>query len=790
MNLKGFFKAIFHLNSLRIGIILTLMMILIIYYRPKFMEAVEAKAYDLRFQARGERSGAEEIVIVAMDERSIEKIGRYPWPRNFWARFFQNLAKYQPKVITLDVVFSEPDQNINLQFVRDIKEQYLTLVEQKQMEIQEGSTEALNSGLGAFISYISQIEEQANTDRVLAQSFKEVENDVLGWFFFQSEGEAEEISREENLRRLELLKPFAVKTIRYKYGADAHLLAKKVPPIYGLQVNLPILSENISSTGYFTAISDRIDGVHRSTSSIAVWPPPEKIQPGEEFYFFPSLSLATLSVYLGEQPMPIADDLGLLEIGLGKYRIPVDESGLLLINYQGGMNSFPIYSFYDVFSDFAEMRKEKNFNPETAFKDKIVLVGPTAVGIYDIRATPFGALPGVFLHANTIDNVLHNRALYRPSWMWGFDLIIITVLGILLSLIYPRVRPLYSAGLVFIFVIGYWWFNYYVFDWLHYSLTVVYPISSVFVVYLGITIYHYTMEEREKRFIRSAFSYYLSPEVIDDLLTNPDKLKLGGDRKEVTIFFSDLQGFTSMSERMPPEQLVALLNAYLTEMSDIIMRFRGTIDKFEGDAIMAFFGAPVDYPDHAISACLASLEMQNRLAELNKKWQKEDKPELICRMGLNTGSVLVGNMGSSRRMDYTIIGDEVNLASRLEGANKAYGTKIMISESAYLKVQEMVEVRELDLIQVVGKERPVRVYELLAKKGELAEEKKELVNIFSQGLELYRKREFEKGLELFKRCLGIDPKDSPSQIYLQRCQSYLEEPPPMDWDGVFRLTKK
>jgi len=841
-------KKLLRINSFRVGLILTLIMTYITFRQPGFMEQIEAKAYDLRFRARGEQKGTDKIVVVAIDEHSIEKLGRWPWPRIYWAQFLKNLTSYNPRVITMDVIFSEPDQNLNLQILKELKQIYqnqnlksliektssaLKLIEDQQnlldkkinqlrksqkkssssqekkylqnqiqiLKSQKSNLEELKIQLQTiftekqdhFLQTISAMEKQANTDQIFAQALDEVDNEVLGWFFFRYPREAQLLTPEENLRRLELVKPFSIKVIKYLFGATPEMLSRVVHPIYGFQVNLPIFSERTSGAGFFTAVSDP-DGIYRHSLLVAGYPPPKNFNSGDDYYLFPSLSLETLRLYLNQEPVVVVNKInptqGMIEkIQLGKYNIPVDEFGRMLINYQGGYGYFPTYSFYEIYSDFAEKRK-KGFNPEQVFKDKIVLVGATAIAIYDVRTTPFGSMPGVYMHANVIDNVLQQRALFRPSWMRAFDLMVVLALGIIISLLYPRLRPIFSAGLVAILVAGYLWFNFYMFDQLHYSLTLSYQILSIFFIYLGITLYHYTMEEREKRFIRSAFSYYLSQEVIDQLLAHPEKLKLGGERKYMTIFFSDLQGFTSISEKMEPEELVSLLNHYLTEMSEIILKNRGTIDKFEGDAIMAFFGAPLDYPDHSQSACLTALEMQTRLQELNQQWRKQGLPQLTVRIGLNTGYALVGNMGSEKRMDYTVIGDEVNLASRLEGANKIYGTKIMLSESTYQKAKEVIEARELDLIQVVGKEKPVRVYELWAKKGELTPEQIRLRDTFHQALELYRKRDFIQAKEKFEQCLKIEPEDHPSKVFIERCQQYLISPLPMDWDGVYRLTRK
>lgn len=826
--MKKFLKFLFRLNSLRIGILLTIVMVIVIWKRPMFLEGLEAKAYDLRFQLRGYKPGADEIALVLLDERTIEHLGRWPFPRIYWAQFFRQIAKYKPRVVALDVIFSEPDQNINVQFLDRLKAYYLEQASKSQKEKIDNLLKIVDAELGHVksgkgdaerlvqireellrmrdmqsddvVAYIDDLKREANTDQAMADALAELNNDILGWFFFQTRDEAEQTTLEENLARLELLKPYAIGSFKYKYGSNAITLLTKfsaqgeivrsgVAPIYGFQTNLPLFMKNISGTGYFTSESD-FDGVLRSAPLLAAYPLYDPQISPDDYLFFPSLSLEALRIYLNESPLVVVNESGVESIKIGQYRIPVNEAGKMLINYQGGINQFKNYSFYDVMTDFREQRQKGNFNPETAFKDKIVLVGPTAVGIYDVWNTPFGTFPGVLTHANIIDNVLHNRALYRPGWMWAFDILIISVLGILFSLIYPKIKPVYSAGLMVVLVIGYWWFNYYIFNNYHYSLTLLYPTLSLVLIYMGITVYHYALEEKEKRFIRNAFALYMSKEVIEELCKDPSKLRLGGEEKRITIFFSDIKGFTSISEKLPTEKLVHILNMYLTEMSDIILKNRGTVDKYIGDAVMAIFGAPVDYPDHAKLACFSALEMHKRLDELNRKWSAEGWPEIRCRIGLNTGLAKVGNMGSERRMDYTAIGDEVNLASRLEGANKAYGTALMCSESTFQDAKDFIEARELDMLAVVGKQKPVRVYEVLGKKGELDEKKKELLMIYTQGLELYRQRKFAEAMQAFKQCLKIDEKDSPSKVYLERCQAYLENPPSEDWDGVFRLTKK
>jgi adenylate cyclase len=321
-------------------------------------------------------------------------------------------------------------------------------------------------------------------------------------------------------------------------------------------------------------------------------------------------------------------------------------------------------------------------------------------------------------------------------------------------------------------------------------LYLVTPLGAQGFVFIMATLINYYGEGREKSAVRSAFSRYLSPKVVEAVLDNPDMLSLGGSRRVMTCFFSDLAGFTSISEALSPEDLVQLLNRYLSIMTKVILRHGGTVDKFEGDAIMAFWGAPLIQEDHARRACMAALEQQAEMDKFRAWAISEGLPELRVRMGLNTGPMIVGNMGSEERFDYTVMGDSVNLASRLEGANKAYNSYIMISETTYSEVEDHVEVRELDLLRVKGKQEPIRVFELMAAAGQLSPEKRALRAEYEKGLSLYRAMEFEKAATAFEAALAMTPDDGPSQVYRERCRAYQKEPPSPDWDRVFTMTSK
>ncbi|UCD56439.1 MAG: adenylate/guanylate cyclase domain-containing protein, partial [Candidatus Hydrogenedentota bacterium] len=322
-------------------------------------------------------------------------------------------------------------------------------------------------------------------------------------------------------------------------------------------------------------------------------------------------------------------------------------------------------------------------------------------------------------------------------------------------------------------------------------IDVVGPTGIIILSDVVIVWYKFSTAEKKRKFIRKAFEHYMNPAVVDQIAENPDMLELGGKEMVLTAFFSDVAGFTTISEQLTPHELVELLNEYLTVMTDIILEYDGLLDKYEGDAIMAVFGAPIHFPDHATKACHAGLQMQAQLRQMREKWKSQGRPELRMRVGLNTGPMIVGNMGSLTRFDYTVMGDAVNLASRLEGVNKQYSTEIMISEFTLEHCKPDVIVRDIDLIRVKGKAVPVRIYEVLARSNDgLPDDTKLALEHYSCGLEAYRQRNWETGIKELQRALEIKPDDGPSLTYVKRCKEYLSAPPPDDWDGVYTMTTK
>jgi adenylate cyclase len=317
------------------------------------------------------------------------------------------------------------------------------------------------------------------------------------------------------------------------------------------------------------------------------------------------------------------------------------------------------------------------------------------------------------------------------------------------------------------------------------------PMIAAILSFMSSAAYVSIVEGQEKRMIRGAFSKYVPPGVVDELVADPSKLRLGGEKRTISMLFSDVQGFTSMSEVLAPETLLTVLNEYLDEMSDIVFNEGGTLDKYIGDAVMSLYGAPTALPDHALHACRTALLMQRRLGELNARWRSEGREwgDLHIRIGVNTGSPVVGNIGGERRFDYTALGDSVNLAARLEPACKTYGLRIMIADETRRQAGDAIIVRELDFLAVYGKAEPVAVYELVGLKGDEIEDS-ELYDLYNRGLQAHRSRDFEMALQYWNAALELKPDDGPSKLYKERSEEYLHSPPPADWDFVERRSVK
>jgi adenylate cyclase len=519
-------------------------------------------------------------------------------------------------------------------------------------------------------------------------------------------------------------------------------------------------------------------------------------QNGQYFENFPfAIARIFLQGTVPPSPPNITPDNYPLAIEGGKTETIPLEDGQMLINFASvpAVDSYKRISFLDVFDE----NYAGYVSPEEIFKDKIVLIGPSASSFQDKYATIYGKnklMNGVEIHANAIQTILEQKFLRNFSPLEKYGLIALIVLLSVFVFMYTRIRwsLLYLVGVSagysilapFAFSKGL------IFDLIH-------PYLALALSFVAVYVYRYLTEFRQKTELKNAFSKYVNPGLVEQLSANPESLKLGGEKREITVLFTDIVHFTSTSEKLSPESTVALLNEYLDAMTRVIMDNGGTVDKFEGDAIMAFFGAPVAQPDHAFKACVTALQMRERIRELNKKWETdlplpggEKKPAIDFRCGISTGAAIVGNIGSKARFDYTAIGDIVNLGSRLEGANKDFETSIMASEACYMPVKERVVGRLIDVIRVVGKNEPIHVYEILAVKENLSKELEALLAQYAAGIDLYHARKFADALVIFNKVLEKYPDDGPSKKYRQRCEIYRDFPPAANWDGVYEMGSK
>ncbi|MBI5116740.1 adenylate/guanylate cyclase domain-containing protein [Candidatus Poribacteria bacterium] len=420
----------------------------------------------------------------------------------------------------------------------------------------------------------------------------------------------------------------------------------------------------------------------------------------------------------------------------------------------------------------------------------VFFYGLTAAGTHDLNPMPFSArYPMVGAIANVFNTIVTDQFITPLKKFWRLPLFL--AIGLIAGYILSSRATVRGSVFTLLFLIGYLLFAHEVFVVRRVWIDVVGPAGIVILSDVAIVWYKFSTAEKKRKFIREAFEHYMNPKVVDQIAGNPEMLELGGKEMVLTALFSDVAGFTTISEQLTAHQLVELLNEYLTAMTDIVLKYDGLLDKYEGDAIMAVFGAPIHYPDHAARSCFVALEMQEQLKSMREKWKAEGKPELHARVGMNTGTMVVGNMGSRIRFDYTVMGDSVNLASRLEGVNKQYSTNIMISEFTLEHCKSDVIVREVDLIRVKGKAKPVRIYEVLARANDsLADTMKLVIEHYSAGLEAYRAKKWQEGIAAFQQVLEIRPGDGPSLTHLKRCNEYLKAPPPDDWDGVYVMTTK
>jgi adenylate cyclase len=751
----------------------------------ELFERLELDTLDTRFRYRPQRFSSRDspIVIVDIDQRAQEVLGRWPFSRAYFAKMLDVLREDGAQVAAFDITFSKPDQS-------GVPVHALA----EELEKREQAGEAVDPRLTAEVRLLA---EKYNADAQFAKAIRRFGPVILGNYFLFTQADLTGVSDKTLQTYADQIAFFAyppAHPLRTQFAKEdkLHLMeifegAGLVPK--GAEANLDSLTAGLNGdsswTGFFNEPPDA-DGVVRRTTLLL---PYGRSENPAEWDLYPSMDVMAARAFLGKEALDTNlyyNQAGIVRIDFGsKLSLRTDELGQMLINYQGPWGTFQHYSIADVL--------EKKPAPGT-FQGKLVLIGATATGIGDLRATPFGGTnyPGVEIHANIIDNILNNRFLKRDARSALIDALLIFMfgipLGIWMALVQPRWMWFGAALLILLVAVDYgaflrgWWLNFTV------------PAMTLLGNVVLVSLYRVVFEEKEKRKVRAEFANYLSPEVIRRLLVDPSLVD--PKKTDITVMFSDIRGFTTISERLDAQELALSLNQYLSDMTSIVFKNNGTLDKYIGDAVMAFWGAPYEEPGHATKACNGALEMIQRVRDLQKVWEAEGKPSLEIGIGLNTGVASVGRMGSSLRRGYTALGDAVNLSSRLEGLNKDYGTHIIVNETTYQAAKDDGFVfRELDLMRVKGKLQPVTIYQLMGRQADFAadgsaETVRLQLELFARARELYRKRHWKDALGAFQEYIEKWPKDGPSNVYVERCQEYINSEPPANWDGVFVMTHK
>jgi adenylate cyclase len=749
-----------------------------------FINRLELDALDLRFRLRPERYTHPDsrIIIVDIDQRSQEVLGRWPFSRTYFAQMLDALREDGAKVAAFDVTFSKSDETAAP--IRQLRE---TVLQRQKQGVQTDPR---------VMADLDRLSKEYDGDQQFARAIERFGNVVLGNFFLYSDYDLKGVDDKTLDRYANILADFPLPQARPSnpqtgerdlqhliqgFGEPYELLPK------GTQANIEILSDALrkahGETGFFNVEPDP-DGVVRHSLLVL---PYGRTNDSNAWDLYGSLDVQAVRLFgaVPDQQMYLDfSETGITALEFGPDRIiHPDAIGRMMIDYEGGIGTYAYVSIADVV--------QRKF-PAGTFKGKLVLVGASATGIGDLRSTPFGGInyPGVEIHANVIDNILNRHFLVRGANQIVVDLLVILLVGVPLGLWLALAQPrsmLFGLLLLVPFGLGVWY------AFLHgWWLNFIVPAGTLVANVGFVAMYRALVEEKEKRRVRGAFQQYLSPEVIRRLLENPDLVK--PRKTEITVMFTDVRGFTSISEKLDAQELAALLNEYLTEMTRIVFRHSGTLDKYIGDAVMAFWGAPFEDGAHATEGCHAALEMIARLREMQKKWRADGRPVLDIGVGLCTGVASVGNMGSELRYGYTALGDIVNLSSRIEGLNKEYATHILLSDSTYAVVEDPLLVfRELDLIRVKGKLQPVTLYELVAARGTPegdAPDLEEHLEFFSQGRACYRERRWQDAQFVFEKLLERWAEDGPARMYLERCKEYLVAGPEENWDGVYVMTHK
>lgn len=722
----------------------------------KLRDRMEWIAYDLRLQSTLPQNPIphENIVVIDIDDKSLAAEGRWPWPRERIARLTEKLTEAGVIVTVYDILFSEPEANVAIS-VLDILADF---------KVDELVTNTLIN-----------LADQIDGDITLATSLQD-KDIVLGYAFIGDEEEYGAIGLPLNITNIEELSNTSV---------------RKQP---GFLSNLDIL-QGVANNGGFLSVDPDADGVIRRANLVYEY----------KGQFYPSLSLEAVRLFYASESATIQTakiaDFDVMEyLSLDVVDIPTDGIGAVLVPYRGPSFSFTYFSATDILNDAVEPEKLAKLESTIAF------IGATATGLNDLKSTPVSKIfPGVEVHAsiaagiidsaNTVGETAEGALLQpvtfptEPEWAQGLNFVITLVIGLTLAILLPFMAPLPSILLFTGSAGSLLGFNIWLWTEYNFVMAVASPLSTIFLLAMSNLAYGFIFESQGKKHLRDQFGQYIPPALVDQMLDSDDDLGFEGDRREMTVLFADIRSFTTISESLTPTQLKDMLNRFFTPMTEIIFNKNGTIDKYVGDMIMAFWGAPLQDPDHAKHAIDGALAMLEKVEAMKPEMDALGYPPINLGIGLNTGFMNVGNMGSEFRRAYTVLGDAVNLSSRLESLTKQYGVKLIVGENTR-EGQDDYIFRRLDKVQVKGKTEPVVIFEPICLVDDATDSLLADLETHEQALEFYYAREWTEAKKLFTQLKENDPDRMIYSIYLDRMSSMNELLLTDDWDGTFEHTSK
>jgi adenylate cyclase len=716
-------------------------------YQIPFINHMDAIIYDTKVRLTMPQSVDQRVVILDIDEKSLAEQGRWPWGRDKLSTLMNKLFDdYGVRQVGFDVVFAEPDASSGLKSLESLAKRELR-------------------DAGGFQSALRELRPQLDFDARFAASLKN-RPIVLGYYFSSKEGGTSS---------------GAISPPVFPAGA---FTGRRIAFTnwFSFGGNLPEFQSAAASGGHFNPLVD-FDGISRRVPLLVEY----------KGQYYESLSLAMVRNLLGSaQVIPgYPDDGGGSYSGMewldlktpagGTMRIPVDENAATLIPYRGYQGSFKYVSVTDVLA---------GRTPKEELAGRVIIVGTTAPGLMDLRATPVGAAyPGVEVHANLIAGMLDNSIKHKPPYILGADVLLVLMTGAVMVFLLPMLSPLRATIVGFIVVLFLVSIN---MTFWHVE-NVVLPLASsmiaIILLYAMNMSWGYFVESRTKRQLTGLFGQYVPPELVEEMSRDPENYSMAGRKAELTVLFSDVRGFTTISEGLEPEELATLMNEYLGAMTVVVRKHRGTLDKYIGDAIMAFWGAPVDDPEHAKNAVLTGLEMAVALKELNVHLLTRGWPELKIGVGVNTGPMTVGDMGSPVRQSYTVMGDAVNLGSRLEGITKQYGVGFIAGETTRELLKNEFVFRELDRVRVKGKVDPVGIYEPVGEEGKVDKDDLDEIKIWNQALRAYRSQDWDQAEVALMNLNRIKPRYL-YELYGERITHLRTNPPGEGWDGVTTFETK